>query len=140
MAKDQGPKFAGLFVRAVIGLAMLAHGARKFGAFGGIGLSNYETELGSYGLPYPDILALLFAIVQVAAGIALVLGAFHKVSAWLVLLGCAGAIWFEFGTRYFVEQRGMEYVLALVALSLCVLVHGPGMYALQVAVRKQRDR
>lgn len=115
-----------LFVlRLVVGIIFMAHGAQKlFGAFGGHGL---EATVKGMGVP----LGYLVPIGEFFGGLGLVVGILTRFSAAALVVIMLGAVVTVHGKNgFFLENKGIEYNLALMGLLLPVLIAGPGRYTL----------
>ncbi len=130
--------FVPLGARFVLGFCFVMKGLHKFGLFGGPGPGMFGDYLGTLGIAVPELTAYVIAIAEIAAGAALLLGAFHKVAAVVVIGIMAGAMWFATGHAYFLPG-GFEYNLALIALAATVYANGPGPFAYRVQFKKQDE-
>lgn len=117
-----------LLVRIAIGAVFVAHGWQKLMTFGVSGTSAAFREV---GVPAPTLSAWFAAVVETAAGLALVIGLAVPVAGLLLFLDMLGAFVFVHAEHgLFVTQGGYELVLALGAASLLLAAVGAGRYSL----------
>lgn len=123
-------KYALTIVRVVLGIIFLMHGGQKvLGWFGGAGLAGTVSGMTQMGLP--AILVYIVAFTEFLGGAALILGALSRVAAFGILCVMVGAIVTVHGKNgFFLADQGYEYCLALIAMSLGVMLGGPGRWAL----------
>jgi putative oxidoreductase len=121
--------FAALLLRVALGVWFLAHAGLKVFVFTPAGTAQF---FGSLGLP-PG-LAYLTILVEVVAGISLILGLWTRLAALIgipVLLGAIATVHGANGFFFDNPHGGWEFpafwILALVTLSLI----GDGAYALR---------
>jgi putative oxidoreductase len=121
-----------LFVRLVVGLVFMGHGAQKlFGWFGGYGLKGTGGWLDSIGVKPGVLMAFLVGFFEVMSGLLFVLGLWTPVAAALIVILMLGAIVTVHGKNgFWVTQNGIEYNVILIAISVGLALIGPGAYAL----------
>ena len=137
--RTERSKDIGIFaVRIVLGVCFVLHGLQKvFGAFGGMGLSRWTTTMDNLGVTAPTLSAYAVAFGELAAGLALLVGFFHRTAAIIVLVIMVGGIMYVHGRNgYFNSDSGLEYNLALMAMATVILVGGPGAYAYRMELKK----
>jgi len=120
-----------LLVRAVVGLTFLLHGLDKLGD-----LTGTEQFFDGLGIPIPDVMAPFVAVLEVAGGIALILG----LLAPLAGLALAGDMLVAGLTRhadkgFFAMDGGYELVLLLGVASLGIAAAGAGRFSLDAILR-----
>ena len=125
-------------LRIVLGIIFIAHGGQKlFGWFGGYGLEGtagfFEAKLGMS----PGILfAFLAGAGEFFGGILVMLGLATRFGAFNLAVTMVVAIYTVHGGSFF-APAGMEYPLALLAMSITLLISGGGSYSLdRVVVEK----
>lgn len=123
-----------LIVRLALGVIFFAHGAQKvFGWFGGHGLAN-TVQFFSANLGIPAPLTYLAAFTELLGGLAVLIGALSRLAALGLTITMLVAIFkVHLANGFFLSQGagdGIEYNLALIALSLMILLAGPGRLAL----------
>lgn len=129
--------FALLVTRLILGIVLALHGAQKvFGSFGGSGLDGWTQYITSLKMPlmnrnYPAWLAKTAAIVELLAGVAILLGVGVRVAAAFSIIFLAFAIYIaHWSSGFFAQKGGYEYALTLLLLSLILAVCGGGKYEL----------
>src|SRR6266699_301277 len=120
-----------LILRLVAGLTLAAHGAQKFGWFGGSGFSGTAKALQKLGFKLPWFWTSLTILGEVGGGLSLAFG-------FLTPLGAAGAVGAMFMAiakvdwkhGFWNRNHGLEFPLQLLASSLVIGLVGPGSYSL----------
>lgn len=121
-----------LILRLVAGLTLAAHGAQKlFGWFGGTGFTKMAQGLKTQGFKPPLLWTWLVILGELGGGLSLAFG-------FLTPLGAAGTFAAMFmaifkshwKNGFWASKRGLEYPLALLAMSASIGIIGPGWYAL----------
>ncbi|MFF4129019.1 DoxX family protein [Microbispora rosea] len=116
-----------MLARIGLGTVFIANGWEKF-AMSGIG--GTAAFFKSQGVPFPWVSALGIATLELAGGIALVLGLLLPVVGTLLTLDMLGAIVFVHGSKgFFIADDGVEFVLGLAAASLAIAFSGGGALA-----------
>jgi uncharacterized membrane protein YphA (DoxX/SURF4 family) len=121
--------FAPLVLRVALGFLFLWHGLDKFDA----GISMVEGAFTEWGVPAPAITAPLTAVLEVVAGVALILGLATRLAAMLLGIVMVGAIFFvkgDLGLISSVPMPGAELDVALLAGLVSLVLTGPGALAL----------
>ncbi|MFC7107291.1 DoxX family protein [Nonomuraea rubra] len=91
---DQARPFALLLARVAIGVIFLVHGYQKFATMGIAGTTKFFE---SVGIPLAGLAAPAVAVLEVAGGLALILGAALPIAGTLLALDMLGAIAFVHG-------------------------------------------
>jgi putative oxidoreductase len=126
---DRGRPAAPLVLRVVLGGLFIWHGIDKFDA----GISMVEEMFTMWGVPAPGLAAPLVAIVEIVAGIALVLGIGTRIAAVLLSVVMIGALIYvkqDLGIISSGPMPGAELDLALLAGLIALVVLGPGRLSL----------
>ncbi len=132
---DQARNIALLIARVVVGVIFLVHGYQKFA----MGLGGTAAFFDSIGVPLPGVAAPLVATLEVAGGIALILGVALPVVGTLLALNMVGATLFaHLPAGFAVAEGGYEFVLALAAASLAIGFTGGGALALDTLLGRRR--
>ncbi|GAB3517882.1 DoxX family protein [Arthrobacter monumenti] len=119
-------------LRVVAGFLFAAHGWQKFNEFTIAGTQGAFAEM---GVPAADIVAPVVATLELAGGIALILGLLARPFAILLTLNMLGAIVLVHAPAgVFVTAGGYELVLMLGAAALAVALVGPGRLSLDNAI------
>jgi putative oxidoreductase len=129
-------------IRLALGIIFVAHGTQKvLGSFEGAGLAKFT----SYPAPFPFMRpAWLWmgaaAFAELIGGILVFLGLLTRVGAFLIacvmLTAVVGVHW----PRFFVNNQGIEYPLALLAMCLALLISGGGMASVDLAMSGGRRK
>lgn len=121
-----------LLARIGLGAVFVAHGWQKFFT---LGLNRVAQQFVGYGIPQPDITAAIVAGVELAAGIALIVGVLTPLAGILLGVDMAGALYFVHATNGpFITQNGWELVVALGAGVLLVAAVGAGRFSVDRAL------
>lgn len=116
---------APLVLRLGLGVVMAYHGIDKFR--GGIGA--VEEMFGMWSVPAPEITAPVVAVIEIVAGVALILGIGTRIAAGALAAVVAGAIFFvktDMGLISTGPMPGAELDIALLAGLVALLLLGPG--------------
>lgn len=120
--------FGMTITRIALGIVLFAHGyilkVETFTIGGTVGFFE------SIGLP--AIAAYLVIGGEIFGGIALILGAFTRLAAWLSLPILLSATWMHLGNNWVfsAEGGGWEFPILLVALAVAIGLGGAGKYAI----------
>ena len=90
------------------------------------------------GIPFAQSSAYIFGIVEVVAGMLLLVGVFTRWSAFVLMLGMV-YIFFQVHLKngFLVGNNGYEFVLLLIFALLFVLVNGSGHLALEKMFKEE---
>lgn len=116
-------------IRLALAAVMIAHGAQKvLGSFGGSGFSAFIGGNTPFGFMRPAWLWLAAAALsELVGGIFIGLGFLTRVGAFFIactmLTAVIGVHWTG---GFFASNRGYEYPLSLLAMSLALLIAGGG--------------
>ncbi|MBO2457797.1 DoxX family protein [Actinomadura violacea] len=124
---------AGLLIgRLALGTIFIAHGWQKLHDTGHAAVT---AEFDKLGIPMPGLSAYYGTWVELAGGVALVLGVLLPVAGVLIAVDMAGAFWFVHRDHgLFSEKGGYEYVLMLGAAALLFALAGGGRFSLDAAL------
>ena len=122
-----------LVLRVALGSVFVLHGGQKaFGWFGGPGLEGATQFMGQMGIPAPMAYVAIFT--ELFGGAALILGVLSRLaSAGLIVTMLVAIAKVHFANGFFIggkEGPGFEFNFALIAMSLAVLIAGPGRLAI----------
>lgn len=121
-------------LRVAIGGIFAAHGAQKLFVYGIEGVSG---AFGGMGIPMPGITGPLTGVVELAAGLALVVGLMARLAGLGLAVIMLGAISFVHIKAGFWAPNGVEFPLALLAGATTIALSGAGRFSLD-AVRASR--
>jgi putative oxidoreductase len=128
-------------IRLGLGVIFAAHGAQKvLGSFNGPGLARFT----SFPAPFPFMKpAWLWmgaaALAELVGGLLVILGLLTRLGAFLLFCTMLTAIVGVHWPNFFMPV-GIEYALALLAMSLALLISGGGMVSLDLALSGGRRR
>jgi putative oxidoreductase len=120
-------------IRVVLGIIFIMHGSQKvLGLFGGLGLAGTVGAFVQMKMPAP--LAYMVCFGELSGGIALVFGFLTRIAAAGIIIIMIGAVvtvhWANgfFLNWYMIpgHGHGYEYNLALIAMSISLILGGPG--------------
>lgn len=125
---NRGRPLAPLVLRVVLGGLFIWHGIDKFDA----GISMIEDMFTMWGVPVPGLTAPLTAVVEIVAGVMLVLGLGTRIAAMALSVVMVGALIYvkqDLGIISSEPMPGAELDLALLAGLVAILVLGPGQFS-----------
>jgi putative oxidoreductase len=108
-------------LRIVVGVVFVMHGWLKLSQ----GFHNVGGFLGSLGIPYPTVAAVVVTALELLGGVALILGLFTRLVATLFAIEMVVAI-FVYHIKKGFFLPGIEFVLTLLAANLSLLLGGAG--------------
>jgi len=126
---NRGRPAAPLVLRIVIGGLFIWHGIDKFD----VGISMIDEMFTMWGVPAPGLTAPLTAVVEIVAGIMLVVGLGTRVAAMALSVVMIGALIYvkqDLGIISGQPMPGAELDLARLAGLVAVIVLGPGRLSL----------
>lgn len=111
-------------LRVILGFLFAAHGWQKFNEWTIAGTQAAFTQM---GVPAANISAPLVAGLELAGGVALILGVLTRVVAALLALNMIGALFLVHAPAgVFADKGGYELVLLLGAAALALALTGAG--------------
>lgn len=133
---DQARPVALLLARVAVGVIFVVHGYQKFVTMGIGGTTAFFEKI---GVPLAGLAAPAVAALEVAGGVALILGAALPIAGTLLALNMIGAMIFVHAPNGFMADKGgIEFVLALAAGALAVGFTGGGALAVDSVLRRSR--
>jgi putative oxidoreductase len=123
---------APLVLRIALGGLFVYHGVDKFDT----GMDMVEQMFGSWGVPAPGLAAPLTALVEIVAGVALIVGLGTRVAATLLGLVLVGALLYvktDLGVISTDPMPGAELDLGLLAGLVALMAIGPGRLSIDAA-------
>ena len=115
-------------ISASIGVIFIVHSLKKFDP-------GWQEWLVNMGIP-PE-LQLPIALAELIGGILLVVGVLTRISAAIfsiILLGAIFHIRWENG--FFISQGGWEWDLVMLAVTLSIIIAGPGRVSISHVIKK----
>lgn len=123
-AKNWGDA-APLLLRIVAGLIFLMHGLMKTAD-----VSMFGGFLSALHVPAPHFFAWAVVILEIAGGIALILGFLtHWASKLLSLLMIVAVLLVHVKNGFFVQNNGYEFALLLLAAVISLMITGAGKWS-----------
>jgi putative oxidoreductase len=125
-----------LIGRIALGVVLIAHGWQKFFSFG---ITGVAASFDQMGVPLSTMSATFAAVVELAGGIALIVGLAVPLVGVLVAIDMAGALLFVHAPNgVFVADGGYELVLLIGALGVLFAGIGAGGYAVDRLITTDR--
>lgn len=115
------------FVRVIVGLVFVVHGAQKMFMFGPSGVAGAMAQM---GIPAPALSAWIVMLLEFFGGLALMAGLLTRVVSALFAFQMLVAVIAVHLKAGFFLPAGYEYALTLMVASIGLAVGGPGALAL----------
>ena len=125
-----------LVLRLVLAAVFITHGYQKLFGYGFSGVTGMFTKM---GVPLPSLVAPFIAVLEFAGGIALVLGAFTRVAAFLLACDMLGAIILVHAKNGYAAPNGVEAVLGNFAMAVAIALLGAGAYSIDALLSRRRS-
>ena len=128
-------------VRLALGIIFIAHGAQKvFGVWGGRGLAEFTAGDAPMGLRPAWLWLGAAAISELVGGALVLVGLLTRLGAlsiaFVMIVAMFGVHWGAF----FMNNRGIEYTVALLGMSLALLIAGGGQASIDQKLMNTRGR
>lgn len=122
-----------LSIRIGLSWIFIAHGGQKlFGLWGGPGLQGFAGMLESMGMKPGLLWALISSGSEFFGGLMVLLGFYARWGALFIIGVMAVAVATVHAPNgFFLSNKGYEYNVALIAMSLCILFGGPGKFSIR---------
>ncbi|UZX05159.1 DoxX family protein [Arthrobacter sp. CDRTa11] len=119
-------------LRVILGFLFAAHGWQKFNEFT---IAGTQASFAKMGVPAAELAAPVIASLELAGGIALILGVLTRVVAALLALDMLGALFLVHAPAgVFAATGGYELVLLLAAAALALTLTGAGRLSVDRAL------
>jgi putative oxidoreductase len=119
-------------LRIILGFLFAAHGWQKFNEFT---IAGTQASFAKMGVPAAEIAAPAVAVLELAGGIALIVGILTRVVAALLAVDMLGALFLVHAPAgVFASAGGYELVLVLAAAALAVALTGAGRISVDRAL------
>ncbi len=130
----RGEAMAFALLRATYGAIMVTHGLPKLlghahGSMGDPMAASTRLIDEALRLPFPETFALMVALLEGLGGLLLVVGLVTRVVAALMAIQMLAIVYILAPTWAWID-RGIEYPLLMLVLSLYILLRGPGVDSL----------
>jgi putative oxidoreductase len=125
-----------LLLRLVLAAVFIAHGAQKLWING---IPATQEGFAGMGVPAPEVVAIVVAVLEVASGLLLAIGLGTRIVAVLLAIDMAVALALvHLAAGFFAADGGYEFVLTLAVASLALVFTGPGRLAIDALFRRSR--
>jgi putative oxidoreductase len=119
-------------LRVILGFLFTAHGWQKFNEFT---IAGTQASFAKMGVPAAEVAAPVVATLELAGGIALILGVLTRVVAALLALDMLGALFLVHASAgIFASAGGYEFVLLLATAALALALTGAGRISVDRAL------
>ena len=123
-----------LVLRLVLAAVFITHGYAKLFGMKISGVTGFFTSI---GVPLPGVAAPLIAVLEFVGGIALLLGAFTRVAAFLLACDMLGAIILVHAKNGYAAPKGVEAVLGNFGMAVAIALLGAGAYSLAALLSRR---
>jgi len=135
------PTWITMPLRLALGAVFIAHGAQKvFGVWGGSGLAALADSQAPLGLRPAWLWLGAAAISELLGGALILLGLVTRVGALMIaavmLVAMFGVHW---SGGFFLQNRGIEFTVALLGMALALLISGGGRASFDEALFNRRQ-
>lgn len=125
-----------LLLRLVLAAVFVAHGVQKLWING---IPATQEGFAGMGVPAPEVMAIVVAVLEVAGGLLLALGLGTRIVAALLAIDMVVAlVLVHLAAGFFAADGGYEFVLTLGVASLALVFTGPGRFATDALFRRSR--
>jgi len=128
LSKNKLHDVAHMGLRASIGVIFIVHG---FGKFGNPGFGGWISSMG-----IPAEMQIPIALAEFVPGILLLIGVLTRISGAILSIIMLGAIFLVKGASSLTGDGGYELDLILLAVSLIIIVSGPGKVSISHLIGK----
>lgn len=134
------PVWMPLPIRLAMGAIFVAHGSQKvLGRFNGPGLRAWTALNTPFPFMRPAWLWMgAAAFAEFVGGILVLLGLFTRVGAFFIAVTMLTAIIGVHWPNFFANNNGLEYPVALLAMSVALLISGGGHLSIDKALTRGR--
>ncbi|QDG90116.1 DoxX family protein [Pseudarthrobacter sp. NIBRBAC000502770] len=123
-------------LRIILGFLFAAHGWQKFNEWT---IAGTQASFAKMGVPAADVMAPAIAVLELAGGVALILGILTRVVAALLVVDMLGALFLVHAPAgIFAANGGYELVLLLAAASFALALTGAGRLSVDRALFGRR--
>ena len=122
-------------VRIITGVIFIAHGYVKFFVMGIAGTTGFFSQI---GVPAPSLMAPFVATLEVAGGIALVIGLLTRLAALGLAINMLVAIVLVRLKGGFFAPNGAEFEILLCVACVALVVAGAGALSVDDSIARRR--
>ena len=124
-------------LRLILGFLFAAHGWQKFNEWT---IAGTQASFSKMGVPAADVVAPAIAVLELAGGLALILGILTRIVAALLVLDMLGALFLVHAPAgIFAANGGYELVLLLAAAAFALALTGAGRLSVDRALFGRRN-
>lgn len=119
-------------LRIVLGFLFAAHGWQKFNEWT---IAGTQAAFSQMGIPAAEVAAPVIAVLELAGGIALIVGVLTRIVAALLVVDMLGALFLvHAGAGVYADKGGYELVLLLGAAAFVLALTGAGRVSVDHAL------
>ena len=122
-------------VRIITGVIFIAHGYMKFFVMGIAGTTGFFSQV---GVPAPSLMAPFVATLEVAGGIALVIGLLTRLAALGLAIDMLVAILLVRLKGGFFAPNGAEFEILLCVACVALVIAGAGALSVDESIARRR--
>lgn len=130
------PDIALLVLRLAAGFSFFMHGYQKVFVMGVGGVTQGFTQM---GIPLPGVAAPFISFLEMIGGVALMLGLFTRVFAFLLTCDMLTATLMVHLKNGYLGQGGMELTFLLGAMALTLALAGAGPFSVDAMRARRRS-
>ncbi len=124
---DGWGEYGMLALRVALGAIFLMHGWQKHSEYGIDGVTGM---LAGMNFPMAELFAYILTYGEIAAGIALIVGAFtHWAAKFALIVSVVAFFGVHLSKGFFISDGGYEFILLIFAASLVIMTRGGGEYS-----------
>jgi putative oxidoreductase len=133
------PTWIALPLRLALGVIFIGHGAQKiFGVWGGPGIAKFTAGQAPMGLAPGWLWLGSAAVFELLGGTLVLLGLLTRLGALMIIPVMLVAMFAVHWGAFFMQNKGIEYTVALLGMALALLVSGGGRASLDEMLMRSR--
>ena len=135
------PTWVSLPLRLALGAVFIGHGAQKvFGVWGGPGLAKFTAGAAPLGLEPSYLWMGAAAFAELVGGALVLAGLLTRLGALMLIPVMLVAVFGVHWGAFFMQSRGIEYALSLLAMATALLIAGGGRASVDETLGGPRHR